>query len=104
VRKIIPKVITKHQTLCFRCERRAEFLESGHGPRCECKDRDKAVSSCYMYRPVRPVVLAANSGEKRPVVAGSMLSGRSHAVGFFGALRCISAGQCTALYWGPEGD
>ena len=41
--------------LCFRCEHRAQFLEGKGQPRCECGDIERAVSSCYMFLPVRPL-------------------------------------------------
>jgi hypothetical protein len=55
-------------------------METGHGPRCECGDIKSSKYSCYMYRPVCPVVLAKNEGDDRPQFAGAMLSARSHAV------------------------
>ena len=69
--------------LCFRCEHRARYHETGRGPRCECQSEKQAVYSCYMYRPVNPVVLAPNEGDDRPMFAGSMFSGRSHFVRVF---------------------
>jgi len=65
--------------LCHRCEHRAVFMETGGGPRCECQQRDSAVWSCYMYKPVMPLTLVRNSGDRRPQVAGYMLSSRQHA-------------------------
>ena len=86
--------------LCFRCEHRARFLETGHGPRCECQDRRQAVSSCYMYRPVWPVVLALNEGERRPLLAGWAFAGRAHAVRIFnGIAQAVRVnGGITVLY------
>lgn len=72
------------KALCHRCEYRARFLESGHGPRCECKEVGKAVSGCYMYRPVQPVVLAPQEGDKRPVQGSWMISARMRAAGLLG--------------------
>lgn len=37
---------------------------------------DRAVGGCYMYRPVRPVVVTVDDGEKRPVFASPMIAGR----------------------------
>jgi hypothetical protein len=70
----------KKEGLCFRCEERAKFLETGHGSRCECGDIQVAVCSCYCYSPVKPVVMAVNKGDKRPQFAGWMFSSRSHFV------------------------
>jgi hypothetical protein len=66
--------------LCFRCEYRARFFEEGHGPRFECNQGNQAVYSCYMDKPVTPVILKLNDNEKRSRYGevGAMLSGRSH--------------------------
>jgi hypothetical protein len=74
------KNIDPKQGLCFRCESRARFWETGSGPRCECQDYETAVYGCYMYTPVLPVVLKKNEGDTRPQFAGAMLSARSHFV------------------------
>ena len=57
--------------LCFRCEYRAQFLEqeftkkdSGGGPRFECQT-GLSVNSCYMFRPVIPLVIEPSDYEKR---------------------------------------
>lgn len=53
--------------LCFRCEHRAEFLSSGRRPRFECGQIESSNIACYMYTPVRPVVLARlHSKEEDP--------------------------------------
>lgn len=52
--------------LCFRCERRAGFLETGMGPRAQCKD-EGAIGNCYAYLPVKPIVLKKAKGDRRPV-------------------------------------
>ena len=63
--------------LCYRCEHRARFIENGHGPRCECGDVDRAVSSCYMYLPVVPVITKPlNTDDPRPVYGPPMIAGR----------------------------
>ena len=61
--------------LCHRCEYRAQFLESGHGPRCECQGTG-AVCGCYMYTPVRPVIQERRTGDRRPVSAPAMIRAR----------------------------
>ena len=44
--------------LCFRCEHRARHLQDKtYQPRCECGMTMCAVWSCYMYQPVKPLVL-----------------------------------------------
>lgn len=63
--------------LCFRCEHRANYLENGSQPRCECGDIKSSKYACYMYKPVRPVVLSPlNKEDKRPRFAGSFISKR----------------------------
>ena len=66
--------------LCHRCEHRAEFLETGVGPRYECQ-QTFAVGSCYMYRPVKGLVLARDRYDKRQVGDPAMVAARAHAVG-----------------------
>jgi hypothetical protein len=68
-------------SLCFRCEYRAQYLETGSGPRCECQEPTRSGFGCYMYRPTSPVVLAKSKGDKRPQFAGSMFSARSRFAG-----------------------
>lgn len=50
--------------LCFRCDHRASFLETGHGPRYQCGEVQKSVVMCYTYMPVRPVVNTADMHDK----------------------------------------
>lgn len=72
--------------LCHRCEHRVSVLEGGTPPRYECGDMfcmdgsHKAVCSCYMYSPVRPLVIKRNEGDKRQVFAPWLLSARVHAI------------------------
>ena len=94
------------QGLCFRCEHRAAFWETGHGPRCECGDVDSCVVGCYMYCPVLPVLLARDKGDRRPQFAGSMLSARSHFAGLPNdMMRHLKTyrGRGNCLYWAPKG-
>jgi len=67
--------------LCFRCEHRAEFLENGFKPRFECGMEKMASSGCYMFMPCKPVAVAPNSGEKRPIFGPWLIAGRIHAQG-----------------------
>lgn len=55
-------------------------METGYAPRCECGLVGHAVCSCYMYRPVAPIVLSRNRGDRRPVGAPAMISARCHGV------------------------
>lgn len=63
--------------LCHRCEYRAVYLETGNGPRYECKQSD-SVHSCYMYRPVQPVTLERNPADTRDVGLPPMIGPRYH--------------------------
>ena len=51
--------------LCFRCEHRAKFHEAGHAPRHECSLINSAVSGCYMFKPVKPIVIKHRKGDDR---------------------------------------
>ncbi|OGX12796.1 MAG: hypothetical protein A2351_07350 [Omnitrophica bacterium RIFOXYB12_FULL_50_7] len=63
--------------LCFRCEHRARYLEDKIQPRYECGQPALGVYSCYMFRPVRPLVLKqANKKDPRPILSMPMISGR----------------------------
>ena len=66
--------------LCYRCEYRARFLENGTRPRFECGEIDSAVNGCYMFKPVKPMILKRRDGDKRPVTL-NILSGRVEGVG-----------------------
>jgi hypothetical protein len=70
----------EYHELCFRCESRAKFLETKMAPRSECSQINKAVTGCYMYSPVIPVILKKNKNDDRPQFAGYMISARSHGV------------------------
>ena len=67
------------QPLCFRCECRARYLETGEGPRFECQNIPNSVSHCYSYRPTMPLTQIPDKGEKRPIGEAWMFSGRAHA-------------------------
>lgn len=106
--------------LCWRCEHRIRFLESGGKwhPRCECgtvyqkeKDGEKIIDghnshACYMYKPVKPVTLEkAQSG--RPFIPGmsmitARMSGTMDEDGKDFELHCemIGRNKCR-IYWLP---
>ena len=44
-------------SLCYRCEKRAQYLETGEAPRAECKSNDTSLAICYSYEPVSPASL-----------------------------------------------
>jgi hypothetical protein len=86
--------------LCHRCEHRVCFLESGHGPRCECH-QEGAVNSCYMYRPVLPLVLKPNKGEDRPLGAAWAFAGRGHSEKHLDAELVYVEQDGVGMYWRP---
>lgn len=67
------------KSLCFRCEYRAQYLEEktlmreANAPRFECSMPNNSVNSCYMFKPVEPVVLERSEcenelfGKERPL-------------------------------------
>jgi len=88
------------QPLCYRCEHRAAYLETGEQPRSHCGQVDTAVISCYMYRPVKPVVLTPDKGDGRPLGAPAMIAARAEAVGIAPGhwiARCVPGG--VAIYY-----
>lgn len=51
-------------SLCFRCEHRARFLEGNGRPRYECGEVGKSKMSCYMFLPIKPVIMERLYSEK----------------------------------------
>jgi hypothetical protein len=67
--------------MCFRCEYRAKFFETEHGPRYECQQPTRSVQSCYMFLPCFPIVLEkANKDDPRMEHCSAIISARSRAV------------------------
>lgn len=74
--------MTETNGLCFRCEHRARHMETsefdskgkykkvGWQPRCECGDIFGSKYSCYMFQPVKPVILAQDGDDPRPQFGG----------------------------------
>jgi len=93
----------KYYGLCFRCEYRALYLEEGRQPRSECGDISRAVYSCYMFQPVKPLVLKKNEGDKRPQFGMPLLAARSHRTGIADVgLSAKKAKNGVILYWEVE--
>ena len=68
--------------LCFRCEHRALFLETGARPRCECGDIKTSKGGCYMFKPCAPQVLTRVDGYKdRPVGLPAAIAPRMYCEG-----------------------
>jgi len=92
--------------LCWRCEHRARFHETGHRPRCECGDVTSSNWSCYMYRPVQPIVIQANDNvDPRPLGGPAFFSSRGHRVGM-GDVKLVgrTTKQGLLQYWVPKED
>ena len=95
--------MTKNVGLCHRCDHRATFLERGFSLRYECSQVNKAISSCYAYRPVTPLLLKKDSGDKCPQFAGAMISSRSHSEGLSDCrLNLEQSKKGSTLYWTPK--
>lgn len=73
--------------LCYRCENRAVFLETGYHPRFECGMEKTATSCCYMFMPTKPIAVVPVSGEKRPIFGPWMIAGRVQSKGLIDAER-----------------
>jgi hypothetical protein len=88
--------------LCHRCEHRATFKEKGLAPRCECGSNN-AVYSCYMYRPVAPLVLEPKQGERRSLLAMWTVSGRAVSCGPDPSMKLATKveGRRCLLFWKP---
>ena len=85
--------------LCHRCEHRAAFMETGGRPRYECGQPGLAVSSCYMYLPVKPVALKAGKGDSRSLLLPPMLAGRAEGYDSRLTLQCIVDGKYLTKFW-----
>ncbi len=66
--------------LCFRCEARAVFLETGSQPRFECGEITKSNIGCYMFKPCKPIIMKRDKGDPRPAHGGPMMGARMSAV------------------------
>jgi len=58
--------------LCWRCEWRARYHETGIGPRWECQTPSHASYSCYMYRPVSPYIIKRAKHDRRPLTLNAL--------------------------------
>jgi len=67
--------------LCYRCEFRAEHLETGRTLRFECGNDKSSVGSCYAFKPVTAPIVEPNNGDKRPMFSGLAFCARVRAIG-----------------------
>lgn len=97
------KKTLKAPPLCYRCEWRASAHETDLAPRAECKALAAAISSCYAYRPVIPVKLKPQKGDKRAPCGPAMTSARMVGVGLCeGYYRLIKKNNEYLPYYVPE--
>ena len=67
--------------MCFRCEFRAKYLETGRRPRCECGDIKNSKVDCYMFIPCFPIKTEkADKSDPRPEHSAPIISARSRAI------------------------
>lgn len=86
--------------LCFRCEYRARFLETGSRPRYECGVVDTSTHSCYMYRPTAPLIIKKE--DRRPLTL-NLFSCRVNPVGIAdGEYKMKKVGRKIIVYWEPK--
>ena len=53
--------------LCYRCQHRVDFLENNNiRPRYECGDITTSKYGCYMWIPIKPIVIIPDKKDKRP--------------------------------------
>jgi len=87
--------------LCFRCEHRATYLETGAGPRCECKDPLSSVHSCYMFIPCAPVITEKTNPDDPREEHGGYFGCRMTGVEI--AKDCtLKTSKTGYLYWNPK--
>jgi len=93
-------------SLCYRCEHRAQFLENGPRPRYECGEIQTSKIACYMYRPVKSVVLARDKDDERPQFGPPIIASRSYFVRIADEME-LSLDRLnkdeSILYWKPRG-
>lgn len=101
-----PKKVLEEPTeisLCHRCEYRARALETGRGPRFECSEKI-SYQSCYMYCPVKPVILKPVLGDKRPIGSLWAISPRQYVLGVLEGDLKVKVGKdlSNVSYWVPS--
>lgn len=54
--------------LCFRCEKRALFLEKKRPPyRYQCGLVERTGYSCYAFTPIKPILMKKSLKDRRPI-------------------------------------
>lgn len=89
--------------LCFRCEHRAFFLETGSGARFECSQPEMSVMGCYMFQPVKPICIKPREGDDRPLTL-NYFSARAERVDVNPDMQLTASGSTDGIlvYWKPK--
>jgi len=95
--------------LCHRCEHRAQYLETGgrYQPRCECGMTGRAVWTCYLFQPVKPLLLERNEEEDPRPLSPGYFSCRFHIADSqpdWKLQRQTQGNDRALFYWMPRGD
>ena len=53
--------------ICICFAYRAKYLEEGSGPRFECSVPTSSIVGCYMFQPIKPIVIKPREGDNRPL-------------------------------------
>ena len=66
--------------------------------------RSSGSGGCYMYRPVRPLVLAAREGDERPALGPAMIAARMRRVGIAKCTPRLMQCKDVFIPWMEPGD
>ena len=92
--------------LCYRCEHRAKWNETKEmRPRYQCGDTSMSVISCYMFKPVKPVILGKlDEDDDRPLFGPPVIAARvaGKLVADKIELTVEETDDGYMLYWVPE--
>jgi hypothetical protein len=89
--------------LCYRCQRRVDWLEKQRGFRCECEQPTGSVHSCYGFVPIKPIVLRRIKGDRRPLCGPAAIGARCCSVEEADASLEVRRTRTSAtLYWLPR--
>jgi len=88
--------------LCYRCEYRASYHETGRHPRLECANNNSVIS-CYMYLPVKPLIVKRNKEDNRPLFPPA-ISARTQIVNLAKDIECTyrKTKRGYLFYWIPK--
>ena len=91
-------------SLCWRCQNRVNFIEYHARPRNECGLVHMSVESCYMFQPVKPIVVEKSFKDDTRPISGSMMGSRMSMSKRQPALKAKlwTVGKQILLGWVPE--